>query len=100
MIDIVFPRNNEEKFVEIAENLDYNSLLFLYPLADFNKGKEGRSLGDALNRIREKSPPPPPPKACTEHNWAMRYTKANDCFSDVCRVCGAKRVRFLGRNFF
>lgn len=58
---------------------------------DFNKGKEGRSIGDALKRIREKSPPPPLPKPCTEHNWTMRYSKADDCFSEICRGCGAKK---------
>ncbi len=30
MIDIVLPKNNEDKFISIAEKLGYNSLLFLY----------------------------------------------------------------------
>jgi RNase P/RNase MRP subunit p30 len=37
MQDIVFPNKNEEKFIKIAEKLNYNKLIFIYKLKDFKK---------------------------------------------------------------
>jgi len=34
MQDIVFPKNNEEKFIEIATLLGHSSLVFVYTLDD------------------------------------------------------------------
>ena len=36
MIDIVFPQNNEQKFIDMAKKLGYDSLCFVYSLKDFN----------------------------------------------------------------
>lgn len=39
-IDVVLPDGNEDEFIEIAEKLGYDSLIFLYPLAKFKKRKK------------------------------------------------------------
>lgn len=38
-IDIVFPKNNENKFIEIAEQLNYSELCFVYTIEEFEKKK-------------------------------------------------------------
>jgi RNase P/RNase MRP subunit p30 len=42
MQDIVIPNKNENKFIEIADKLGYDELIFLYKLKDFKK-KEFKS---------------------------------------------------------
>ncbi len=56
---------------------------------DYNKGKEGKSIMDVLSRIRAKSPPPPPrpDQSTCDHKWSLRYSKAEDCFSEFCTKC-------------
>lgn len=39
MMDVVFPNNNEDKFIEIAKRLGYTSLCFVYPLKEFCRKK-------------------------------------------------------------
>jgi len=64
MIDIVFPKNNEEKFIEIASKLSYDKLCFVYEFkdkkqfkeikAEFEKLKKKTSLKLALGVLSEK----------------------------------------------
>jgi RNase P/RNase MRP subunit p30 len=39
-MDIVFPKGNEEKFIETAKKLRYNSLCFVYNIKDFSSIKK------------------------------------------------------------
>ena len=39
MQDIVFPKNNEEKFIAMAKKLGINELVFVYPFVDFSRKK-------------------------------------------------------------
>jgi len=38
-VDIVFPKDNEKKFIKIAKELGYNGLCFVYTISKFNKTK-------------------------------------------------------------
>ena len=38
-VDIVFPKDNEKKFIKIAKELGYNGLCFVYTISKFNKIK-------------------------------------------------------------
>lgn len=52
MIDIVFPNNNEEKFVEMGKKLGFSNLIFVY-----NEIKEGCALlckPNYVNKLRNK----------------------------------------------
>ncbi len=37
MIDVIFPKNNENEFLNVAEKLGIKKLCFAYPLKEFNK---------------------------------------------------------------
>ncbi|MBI2653003.1 hypothetical protein HYX00_06055 [Candidatus Woesearchaeota archaeon] len=42
--DIILPRNNEEKFIEIASKLGYKKLYFLYDFDNFNQENTQKNL--------------------------------------------------------
>jgi len=44
MIDIVFPENNENEFIKIAEELGYSGLCFIYDLKNFKTQKPETKL--------------------------------------------------------
>ncbi len=44
MIDIVFPQNNEEEFIKLAEELGYSGICFVYALNTFKKIKAEAKL--------------------------------------------------------
>lgn len=49
MIDIVFPRNNEKEFIELAKVLGFDELIFVYSnKADFYHGALGIVIHNAL----------------------------------------------------
>lgn len=48
MIDIVFPRNNEQEFIKLAEKLGFKELIFLYTSADFPKSNSMFKIKQAL----------------------------------------------------
>jgi RNase P/RNase MRP subunit p30 len=51
MRDIVFPKNNEEKFIEIAERLGYRELIFVYK---FNK-KTIDNYKDRIDKLKQRT---------------------------------------------
>src|SRR3989344_1731937 len=50
MIDIVLPKNNEDKFISIAEKLGYRELLFLYSLEEYIE-KQKNTIKNAKIKI-------------------------------------------------
>jgi len=49
MIDVVFPRKNEKEFIEMAELLGYDGLVFVYSnKADFFQGRTDLKIHNAL----------------------------------------------------
>lgn len=48
--DIVFPKNNEKEFIELAEKLQIDGICFAYPFTD------KKSIADAKERINELQP--------------------------------------------
>lgn len=52
MIDIVFPKNNEEEFFEIASKLNYTALCLVY---EFKDKKQFGEIKNKLEKLREKT---------------------------------------------
>ena len=50
MIDIIFPKNNEEKFIEIASKLSYDKLCFVYEFKDKKQFKETKVEFEKLRK--------------------------------------------------
>lgn len=49
MIDVVFPRNNEKEFIELAKTLGFDEIVFVYPSkADFYHGTSNIKIHNAL----------------------------------------------------
>ncbi|MEM3126877.1 MAG: RNase P subunit p30 family protein [Candidatus Woesearchaeota archaeon] len=48
MHDIVFPNNNEQEFLDMAKQLGFDSLIFVYPL---NKHKENHAILASPNEL-------------------------------------------------
>ena len=52
MIDIVFPKNNEEKFLEIASKLSYDKLCFVY---EFKDKKDFKEIKAEFEKLKKKT---------------------------------------------